>query len=285
MFSKIQILQSKDKHNYRLLYFVLNCLIFTILTYFASADASCLNLNKVQNPRVLGIASDEFAERESFSFAQIDPAIGTQNPWNALNQSYENRVIPAIADQTVIVWGLNKSVGDTLTYTNAKGEVINLKLIAGLANSIFQGNLLISEQHFLNHFFSNSGYRAFLIDGPLENRSEIINDCLFQFQDMGLELIPTEIRLAEFNQVENTYLSIFTALGALGMMIGSIGLGIVILRNIMERRNEMAILQAVGYGRNELQKMVLSEHWILGANRLDSMLVEERRHIGMVRMR
>lgn len=226
-------------------------------------DASCLNLNRVQNPRILGINPNEFTIRGSFSFVKTDPVIGTQNPWPALNQTLDNNVIPAIADETVIVWGLNKSVGDTLTYTDTKGESIKLKLIAGLANSIFQGNVLISEQHFLNHFSSNSGYRAFLVDVPLEKRPEVIDDCLFQFQDMGLELTPTENRLAEFNQVENTYLSIFTALGALGMMIGSIGLGIVILRNVMERRNELAILRAVGYSRNELQKVVLSEHWIL----------------------
>ncbi len=226
-------------------------------------DASCLNLNRVQNPRILGINANAFANRESFSFVNTDPVIDTQNPWSALNQTWDNNVIPAIADETVIVWGLNKSVGDTLTYTDANGESVKLKLIAGLANSIFQGNVLISENHFLNHFSSNSGYRAFLVDVPLEKRPEVISDCLFQFQDMGLEITPTEIRLAEFNQVENTYLSIFTALGALGMMIGSIGFGIVILRNVMERRNELAVLRAIGYSRNELQKVVLSEHWIL----------------------
>ncbi len=226
-------------------------------------DASCLNLNRVQNPRVLGIDPDEFANRVAFSFVKTDQDIHTQSPWKALDQKFDDDIIPAIADENVIVWGLNKSVGDTVTYIDARGQILKMKLIAGLTNSIFQGNVLISEEHFLEHFSSNSGYRSFLVDVPLEIRPEVINDLSFHFQDIGLELTPTEIRLAEFNQVENTYLSIFTALGALGMIIGSIGLGIVILRNIMERRNELAILQAVGYSRSELQKLVFSEHGIL----------------------
>jgi hypothetical protein len=36
--------------------------------------------------------------------------------------------------------------------------------------------------------------------------------------------------LAEFNTVENTYLSIFQVLGGLGLLLGSAGLGIVVAR-------------------------------------------------------
>ena len=38
-----------------------------------------------------------------------------------------------------------------------------------------------------------------------------------QLGDRGLEIVPTAKRLAEFNAVENTYLSIFQILGGLGM--------------------------------------------------------------------
>jgi ABC-type antimicrobial peptide transport system permease subunit len=66
--------------------------------------------------------------------------------------------------------------------------------------------------------------------------------------------------LAEFNAVENTYLSIFQLLGGLGLILASVGLGLVVLRNVLERRGELAMLQAVGFDKAALKRMVFYEH-------------------------
>ena len=79
-------------------------------------------------------------------------------------------------------------------------------------------------------------------------------------QDEGLELTPAAERLNAFNAVQNTYLSTFQALGGLGLLLGSAGLGVVVLRNVQERRGELALLLAVGFRRRVLQWLVLSEH-------------------------
>ena len=49
--------------------------------------------------------------------------------------------------------------------------------------------------------------------------------------------------------MENTYLSTFQTLGALGLLLGTVGLAAVLLRNALERRRELALLRAVGYRR------------------------------------
>ena len=67
--------------------------------------------------------------------------------------------------------------------------------------------------------------------------------------DLGADAMPTAQRLAEFHAVENTYLSTFQTLGGLGLLVGTIGLAAVLLRNVLERRRELALLRAVGYGR------------------------------------
>ena len=82
-------------------------------------------------------------------------------------------------------------------------------------------------------------------------------------QDAGLELTPTATRLAELGAVQNTYLSIFQALGGLGLLLGSVGLGVVVLRNVLERRGELALLRAVGFSRGVLRRVVLYEHGVL----------------------
>jgi ABC-type antimicrobial peptide transport system permease subunit len=79
-------------------------------------------------------------------------------------------------------------------------------------------------------------------------------------QDVGLELTPAPRRLAAFNAVQNTYLGTFQVLGGLGLLLGSAGLGVVVLRNVLERRGELALLKAVGFRARALQWLVLSEH-------------------------
>jgi len=41
--------------------------------------------------------------------------------------------------------------------------------------------------------------------------------------------------------VQNTYLGTFQILGGLGLLLGSAGLGIVVLRNVLERRGELGV--------------------------------------------
>jgi len=103
----------------------------------------------------------------------------------------------------------------------------------------------------------------FLIDTPSNTRADVdkVSATLSRaLQDVGLELTPTTQRLAAFNAVQNTYLNTFQVLGGLGLLLGSAGLGVVVLRNVLERRGELGLLQAVGFRRHTLQWLVLSEH-------------------------
>lgn len=224
-------------------------------------DASCLNLNRVANPQLLAVDPRQLDERGAFSFAQIAESVQKDNPWSALDQATENdNIVPAFADQTVIVWGLGKQVGDTLTYVDEQGRTFYVRLVGGLNNSIFQGNVIISESQFIKRYPSASGYRVFLIDSPPDQRGETAANLTWALQDQGLELTPAVERLAEFNKVSNTYLSIFMILGGLGLLIGSFGIGVVLVRQVMERRGELALMRAVGFDRTALRGMVSAEH-------------------------
>ncbi len=223
-------------------------------------DASCLNLNRVSTPQLIGVNPEELARRNAFTFAEISDEVNPENPWTVLEQNLPDETIPAVADRSVIVWGLGKAVGDTLTYLDEKGEAFQLKLVGGLANSVFQGKIIISERALIQKFPSISGYRVFLVDAPLERMDEVRESISWAMQDQGLDLMPASIRLSEFNTVQNTYLSIFLILGSFGLLLGSVGLGIVVWRNVNERQGELALLRAVGFTKKSIQALILSEH-------------------------
>jgi len=224
-------------------------------------DASCLNLNRIAQPRLLGIPSEDLLGR--FSFIKTTKEFDTANDWISLKRELPGGVVPAIADQTVIQWGLGKKVGDTLIYKNESGDEMYVKLIGGLANSIFQGNILIDEGLFLRHFPTNSGIHVFLVESNEKDRTLLEDELKRSFRNAGLELVYTADRLAEFNTVENTYLSIFLLLGGLGMILGTIGLGLSLIRNIIDRQQELAILRAIGFKKKAVLNMLTREHVIL----------------------
>jgi ABC-type antimicrobial peptide transport system permease subunit len=78
-------------------------------------------------------------------------------------------------------------------------------------------------------------------------------------------LTPAAEKLNAFDAVQNTYLDTFQVLGALGLLLGSVGLGVVVLRNVLERRGELALLAAVGYSPRVLRRLVVGEHAVLQA--------------------
>jgi hypothetical protein len=223
-------------------------------------DASCLNLNRIANPRILGVDATLLDGR--FSFQTFDEGEKSENGWAILKDDIGD-CIPAIADQTVIQWSLGKKVGDTLVYKNQAGEEIKLKLMAGLAASVFQGNVLIDQSLFLKHFPTASGSNVFLIDGKPENKAAIADELQLNLRDMGWEMTSTAERLAMFKSIENTYLSIFLALGALGLLIGTIGLAIVLKRSVLARKAEFSLLMAVGFSRGKITRVIVSEYLIL----------------------
>jgi len=213
-------------------------------------DASCLNLNQTREPRLLGVDPQQLIDREAFTFAK-----GTG--WEVLNGA-EDDAVPAVVDMNTGMWALHVKVGEVINYPNETGGTFPIRIVGFLANSILQGDLIISEQNFVKQFPSASGYRAFLIDANAPNATK--EELSFALEDYGLELTPATRRLAEFSQVQNTYLDIFQALGGLALLLGSVGLGVVVLRNVLERRGELALLQAVGFRKRSLHWLILAEH-------------------------
>jgi len=224
-------------------------------------DASCLNLNRVRKPRLAGVRPAALAERESFTFAETIGDTAGANPWTLLARRDEPDVVPAIGDAATIQWSLGKKVGDEMDYIDGRGRPFRLRIVAAVAGSILQGMLVVDEEALLARFPSEGGYRMLLIDVPAENAEAVSRVLSRQLADVGLALVPTADRLTEFNSMQNTYLGIFQTLGGLGLLLGSAGLGVVVLRNVLERRGELALMRAVGFRRRSIEWMVLVEHW------------------------
>lgn len=228
------------------------------LRHLPGEDVSCLNLYKPQTPNVLGVPN-AFIERGGFSFAQTIEDVN--DPWSLLNQDLGPDVIPAFGDVNSVMWILHKSLGDDIVLKNDAGEDVRLRLVGLLNTGVFQSEVLISETHFLKHFPNQGGYGYFLAETDRPTDLTVLLEK--KLTDVGLDAMSTGQKLAHFRTVENTYLSTFQTLGGLGLLLGTFGLGIVILRNVIERQGELAVLRAFGFRRKILSRMLLIENGFL----------------------
>jgi ABC-type antimicrobial peptide transport system permease subunit len=189
------------------------------------------------------------------------------------------RILPVVLDASTAVYSLHLGgVGDRFTIRDAADQPVTLQVVGLLKNSMMQGNLLLSERDFLQIFPDTGGYRFFLLEPRGEQiagqprdpgidesarHDEIAQILESTLGDDGFDVADARGVLAQFLAVQNTYLSTFQSLGALGLLLGTIGLAVVQLRSVLERRGELALMRASGFRHDKLVGMVMVENCLL----------------------
>jgi ABC-type antimicrobial peptide transport system permease subunit len=224
-------------------------------------DASCLNLYRPQNPRVLA-PTGEFLERGGFVFGETIASTPEEkrNPWLLLRRELEDGAVPVLGDANSMAYVLHLGLGDDFLLPREGDAPLRLRLVGVLRDSVFQSELLMGEENFLRHFPEVSGFRYFLVETkpPDVTRAETLLE--ERLADFAFDATTTASKLASFHRVENTYLSTFQSLGGLGLLLGTFGLAAIVLRNVLERRRELALLRAVGYRPRAFALLILSEN-------------------------
>lgn len=233
-------------------------------------NASCLNLYQTRLPTILGVPKTMLDGRFKF--------IGERHrkdftPWQLLEEPSADGTVPVFGDMNTLMYSLHKGVGDTIKVPDDTNPKATLRIAGVLDSSIFQGVLLMSEENFLKLFPEHAGFRYFLIgDQRFEHNGRALSKAeARELSDLletglapyGFDVEPIGDRLASFLAVQNTYLSTFQTLGGLGLLLGTFGLGTVMLRNVIERRAELALLRAVGFQPSAIRRLVLFENAFL----------------------
>ncbi len=228
----------------------------------AGDDVSRLNLYEPRKPRMLG-APPALIQRGGFPFADTDAKTDAEraNPWLILDRAGEP--LPSFGDQNSVVWVLNKNLGDVLPTTADDGTTKPVRIDGLFQDSIFQSGLILSKRDFEELYPTQEGYQYFLIASPPGKEADVQKMLNTALADRGFDAEPTAEKLQSYLAVENTYLSTFQALGGLGLILGSLGLAVVLLRSVWERRGELALLRALGFRRWTLGWLVLAENGFL----------------------
>ena len=231
--------------------------VMQLLKYNAD-DASCLNLNKVETPNVLGVDMDQL-ERYEFRINWGTDAI------NRVCTDFPPAppIYPALVDETVLTWSLGKKLGDTIEYMGENGEAVTLQLAGTIQNSIFQGYLLIDKAIFSQIWSQISGSEVMLFkvpDDEVARTQALISQALNNY---GVRVMTTGERMKMFYSVTDAYLTIFLTLGGLGLLLGIFSFVIVVRKNLVARMKETSCYGSLGFDQKHMEKLLYQENILI----------------------
>ncbi len=169
-----------------------------------------------------------------------------------------------ILDQNTAMWSLQMrgGVGEVRSFEYEPGKPIYFQVVGLLSNSMLQGRLLIGDKNFREQFPRHQRI-AILSDLPARTRctaSRSPSALESRSVDIGMDVSDSATVLSGMLAVQNTYLRTFQSLGALGLLLGTIGLAVSQLRSVLERQSRTR-RDAAPWGSpvGRLARVVMSE--------------------------
>ena len=211
-------------------------------------EASCLNLNQVSTPTVLGI---DLAAMERFGLTPNAP-----HSVNHLPSSCQLYI-----DEEALIWSLKKSVGDTLLYQNDRGDMVPVVIAGTYPTGIFHGSAIMSSDDFRRLWPKENGVEVLLMQSsrPYE-AAELLSMAMGEY---GLHLQTVEERIRIFFEVTETYLLIFLTLGGLGLLLGIFSLMIIVRKNLTAQSATIQQYRSMGYSDTLIRQLLLRSNLLV----------------------
>ena len=203
-------------------------------------EASCMNLNRVVTPTVLGT---DIGAMQDFGIA-------------------ETRCdLPCVyVDEEALTWSMNMAVGDTIIYKDGNGNDAPVLIAGTYPTGILHGNAIMSRKDFRSLWPRESGTGVMLVKtrNP-DAASEVLSVAMSEY---GLDIHSTQERLRMFFEVTDTYLLIFLTLGALGLLLGIFCLIIVVRKNLVASQTTIELYICIGFTKARIRQILFRENII-----------------------
>jgi len=202
------------------------------------------------------------------TFSMPDLAKGYKTPsdvWQAV-----------VTNSSNIVWSLSSvnfngpptgsrtpAAGDRLQlfYKPSSGPTLSKNVtVAGVMNGVFFGGIVTTRGLLNNSFITGTGNLGFLKVSSGVDPTAVSITLKKDFARLGMQPLAIAVVIATFVQIGQSFLGIFEAFLALGLVVGIAGLGIISIRSVVERRKEIGVLRAIGYRKNMILSAFLLEN-------------------------
>lgn len=199
----------------------------------------------------------EFAANNEYGFESLDPAYPT------VKEAYD----AVLRDPTLAIVSIAYNfddegvpgrfeVGDTLTMQTPSGAA-RFRII-GFQQQFYLGGVFVHPQVLDANFQRIRGEYLFELNEG-ESPEVAAREIEAAFQDAGMNAVDIEEEAAKQLEQNRRFLTLFQLFLGFGLVVGIASLGIITARAVLERRQEIGMLRAIGYSRGHVLRMLYVE--------------------------
>jgi putative ABC transport system permease protein len=156
------------------------------------------------------------------------------------------------------------NVGDVLVLTGSLGPgappVQTSVTVVGLVNGVFLNGIVGTKTLLMNPFRIGTGGLSFIKVANGVDPTNVASLLRKEFLNLNMETVVIPVVLSAFLQIGQSFESLLEGFLGLGLVVGIAGLGIISIRSVAERRQEIGILRALGFRRRMILAVFVLEN-------------------------
>jgi putative ABC transport system permease protein len=195
--------------------------------------------------------------------AQYKTAIET---WRAVMMNSSNVVwsFGAVSNRGPPTSIPTPNVGDVLVLTESSGPgTLPLQksvTVVGLVNGVFLNGIVGTNSLLMDSFRVGTGSLSFIKVATGADPTNVANLLRKEFLDLNMDTVVIPVVLSAFLQIGQSFEGLLEGFLGLGLVVGIAGLGIISIRSVAERRQEIGILRALGFRRRMILAVFVLEN-------------------------
>ncbi len=208
--------------------------------------------------------SDQMLSDGRFSLAQrADEYASDEEAWNAILDDpsltiMDGSVVASMFSMGVEEWFVD--IGDTITVTSGPDHVVNMTVIGIMDQILITG--AFTTKAFVEEHGIGVTENLFYIDiagGIGVTDEEVLDQLKEALAEFGFNGVVVRDIIEEAMTMSASIMQLMEIFLGVGLIVGISGLGIITIRNIAERRQEIGVMRAIGFQRNMILNVFLLE--------------------------
>ena len=229
----------------------------------ASVSIAVQGSNQSVARSLVGLSEEVLADGRFSLVERAEEYATDKEAWNAVLENQNLTILDGSVIQSMFVitsesWFVD--IGETIVVTSAPGMTVNLTVIGIMDQSLVTG--AFSAKEFVDAHATGVNENLFYIDtvsGTGITDEEVLDELKEALAEFGLNGIVVRDLIEEIMMMSSSIMQLMEIFLGVGLIVGISGLGIITIRNIAERRQEIGVMRAIGFQRNMILNVFLLE--------------------------
>ena len=209
---------------------------------------------------------DSFFEDNDFTFKSIMNGYGgPADVWAAVRADPTLVVVDGSSSAGMMygpeaIGGLRLGIGEQVVVVTLDGS--EEKTVIGILDQTFFFSGMITSDNTVNDHFGfrwPAMYFFTVSDSSTSDAKALAKELEREFLMNGMQTIVIRDVIQTFLNIASSIMGLFQIYLGLGLVVGIAGLGIITVRNVVERTNEIGVMRAIGYKRKMIRNTFIME--------------------------